>query len=134
VAFSPDGRRAWITAEIGGIVSIVDVATNKVTGTLKIDRPGAKPKGVVAHPNGRWVYVANGASNDITVIDAEQQKIAGYVAVGRRPWGLALSPDGGKLYVANGVSDTVSVIDTATQKVVSTVKVGKGPWGVAISR
>jgi YVTN family beta-propeller protein len=134
VAFAPDGTRAYVTAEIGALLSVVDVRAHKVIGTVRIERPGAKPKGVLVHPSGRWVYVANGASNDVSVIDAERMEVAGYVAVGRRPWGLAITADGAKLYVANGVSDDVSVVDTAKRAVIATIKAGKGPWGVAVGR
>jgi YVTN family beta-propeller protein len=133
-AFAPDGGRLYVTAEIGGVVNVVDVMTNQMIGAVKIDRPDPKPKGIVAHPRGRWVYVANGGSNDVAVIDAESRQVTAYVPVGRRPWGIAITLDGGKLYVANGASDSVSVIDTVTLKVIATVPVGSRPWGLAVSR
>jgi len=113
---------------------VIDARANQVIGTVKIDRPDPKPKGIAIHPGGRWAYVANGGSNDVAVIDIESKQVTTYVPVGKRPWGLAVTADGRKLYVANGVSDSVSVIDTATLKVIGTIPVGSRPWGVAISR
>ena len=133
-AFTPDGLRAFVTAEIGGAVSVIDVAKNAVVSTLKLDRPAPKPKGVVVHPSGKWAYVANGGSNDVAVIDVQALRVAAFIPVGTRPWGLGITRDGKKLYVANGVSDSVSVIDTASQKVVATIPVDKAPWGVAAGR
>jgi len=134
-AFTPDGARAFVTAEIGGVVSVIDAAKSAVVATLKLDRPTPpKPKGVVVHPNGKWVYVANGGSNDVAVIEVEPLRVAAFIPVGTRPWGLGITKDGKKLYVANGVSDTVSVIDTAAQKVVATIPVDKMPWGIAVAR
>ena len=36
-AFSPDGVHAYVTAEIGGIVNVIDVAASQVIGTVKIE-------------------------------------------------------------------------------------------------
>jgi YVTN family beta-propeller protein len=113
---------------------VIDVKKNAVLATFKIDRPGAKPKGVVVRADGKRAYVANGASNDLAVIDTATNQIVKYIPVGKRPWGLAVTADGRKLYAANGVSDDVSVIDTATEKVIATIPAGKGPWGVAVGR
>ena len=115
-------------------MSVVDVAKHKVIATLTIDRPDAKPKGVVVHPNGKWAYVANGGSHDVAVIDVEKNTVSGFIPVGKRPWGIGVSADGRRLYTANGVSDDVSVVDTETRKVVATVKVGSRPWGIAVGR
>jgi YVTN family beta-propeller protein len=121
-----------VSGEIGGVLSVIDVPGHKVIATIKIDRPDPKPKGIAVHPGGKWVYVANGGSNDVAVIDAERNEVAGYIAVGQRPWGLALTRDGKKLYVANGVANTVSVVDTEARAVTATIRVGQRPWGVAI--
>jgi len=110
------------------------VARHKVIATISIDRPGPKPKGVVVHPSGKWLYVANGGSNEVAVIDCGRNEVLEYISVGKRPWGVALTPDGNRLYTANGVSDDVSVIDTESRKVVATVPVGTRPWGVVVGR
>jgi YVTN family beta-propeller protein len=36
--------------------------------------------------------VANGLTNDLTVIDVESQKAEKSVPVGRLPWGVAIKP------------------------------------------
>ena len=74
-----------------------------------------KPVGVVVSPDNRWVYVANGHGNSLTIIDAATRQIVGTVPTGRRPWGVAVTADGRKVYTANGVSGDVTVIDTAAQ-------------------
>ena len=50
VAFSPDGRTAYVTAEVGGTLSIVDAGARRVTDTIPFG-PGARPMGVVVK---RW--------------------------------------------------------------------------------
>ncbi|HEY6826669.1 MAG TPA: hypothetical protein VI259_07420 [Gemmatimonadaceae bacterium] len=63
---------------------------------------------------GRRVYVANGAGNRITIVDATTGQVTLSVDVGTRPWGIALSADGSRLYTADGRSNRVSVIETKT--------------------
>ncbi|MBV8890794.1 MAG: hypothetical protein JO266_02270, partial [Acidobacteria bacterium] len=81
-------------------------------------------------------YVANGASNTVSVIDTAANKVTAAIPVGTAPFGVAVTPDGRRIYVANGASNTVSVIDTATNRVTVAIPVGKGPvaFGVFISR
>ena len=85
-------------------------------------------------PHGRPVFVANGATNAVSVIDAAAGRVVGRIPVGRRPWGIAISPDGRRLYTANGLSNDVSVVDVRAGRVVATMKVGERPWGVAVVR
>ncbi|MFQ5962644.1 MAG: PQQ-dependent catabolism-associated beta-propeller protein, partial [Candidatus Methylomirabilales bacterium] len=118
--------------EIGRVVSVIDVKRNAVIEAIKIERPRAKPKGVVVRPDGKRVYVATGGGHEVAVIDTATNKVLTYIKVGRRPWGLGITRDGSYLLTANGVSNDVSVIDTATDTVIATIPVGKGPWGVAI--
>ena len=101
--------------------------------TIPLERRQGKPVGVVVSPDGKWVYVANGNANAVSIIDATRNAVVGRIPVGRRPWGIAISPDGRTLYTADGLSNQLSVIDVATRRVRATVKTDKQPWGVAIS-
>jgi YVTN family beta-propeller protein len=86
----------------------------------------------VVSPDGRRVYVANGAAGVVSIVDPEAGREVGTIPVGRRPWGVDLSDDGRWLVVANGVSGSVSVIDVREARVVRDIPVGRLPWGVAI--
>jgi PQQ-dependent catabolism-associated beta-propeller protein len=130
VAFSTDGSRAWVTNEIGGTLTVVDANRHVVLDNLELEGGTGKPVGVVA--SGRFVYVANGAANVVSVVDARTLRVVARIPVGRRPWGIAISSDGRWLVTANGVSNDVSLVDTATRKEVARVKVGERPWGVDV--
>ena len=90
--------------------------------------------GVAVSPDNARVYVANGGTNAVSVIDARTLRTVGRVAVGRRPWGLALSADGRWRYAADGIANQVAVIDTRTLRVVDTIRMGQRPWGTAVVR
>jgi YVTN family beta-propeller protein len=95
---------------------------------------GSFPLGVAVASDGARVYVSNGFSNSVSVIDAATRSVVATIPVGSVPYGVALSPDDSRLYVANQASKTMSVIDTDSETVVATVAAtGNAPSGVAVS-
>src|SRR5437870_9604651 len=78
-----------------------------------------------------FAYVANAASNSVSVLDTASNTVVTTVGVGSRPFGVAITPDGTRAYVTNG-DPTVSVLDTTVNKVVAAAGVGDFPRGVAI--
>jgi YVTN family beta-propeller protein len=43
-------------------------------------------------PDGKKAYIANGQSNDVSVIDLQTQKVIASIPVGKMPWGVAIAP------------------------------------------
>jgi YVTN family beta-propeller protein len=91
---------------------------NIVTATVEVGLGG-----VAVTPDGKFVYVANGGSNNVSVIDTAINTVTATVAVGLGPQGVAVTPDGKFVYVANKGSSTVSVIAAASNTVTATVGV-----------
>jgi YVTN family beta-propeller protein len=67
------------------------------------------------------VYVTNGDTNTVAVIDPITLSRVATIPVGAEPVGAAVSPDGSRLYVMNGASSSVSVINTAVNTVTATI-------------
>jgi len=88
-AFSPDGKRAYVTAEVGGTVAVVDAVHHQVLRTIKLP-PRSKPVGVVVSPDGRRIYVANGLSGDISVIDTATLQVVATIPAGKGAWGVVV--------------------------------------------
>ncbi|HZJ01918.1 MAG TPA: beta-propeller fold lactonase family protein, partial [Gemmatimonadaceae bacterium] len=132
--FSSDGKRAYISAEVGGSITVVDAEKHQPVGTISLERGEGKPVGVVVSSDGKWLYAANGRTSTVSVVNLTSGTVAATIPVGRRPWGIALSRDGRTLYTANGLSNSVSVIDVDSRKVTATIGVGQRPWGVALTR
>ena len=138
VEFSPDGKLLWASAEIGGTVTVVDVASRQVQKVLKFQVKGVhpdkvQPVGVKLTRDGKYAFVALGPANHVAVLDARTFEILDYLLVGRRVWHLAFTPDQRQLLTTNGVSGDVSVIDVASLKVSKSIKVGRYPWGVVVT-
>ena len=131
LVFTPDGTYAYVSAEIAGTVSEIVVAENRVNRTIALPE-GSRSMGVALSPDAGTLYVANGRSKTVSVIDLASGEVTANVEVGERPWGLALSFDGSRLYTANGPSNDVTVLDTETLEIVTRITVGEGPWGLAL--
>lgn len=91
------------------------------------------PSGLAVHPNGSRLYVANGFSTTVTVIDTASHTVVTTIPVGSTPARVAVNPAGTRVYVTKPFDDTVAVIDTATNAVVDTVPISTSPTGIAVS-
>lgn len=94
---------------------------------------GNGPVGLAFAPNGN-LYVANSASNNVSVISIATDTVIGApIPVGGVPVWLTVAPNG-NAYVPNSASNTVSVINTATNVVVGApIPVGTGPIAVVVA-
>ena len=67
--------RAYVTAENGNEVSVVDTRDHTVVKNIeppRVDGPAQlKPKGVVVSGDGKRVYVATGRGNSVAVINGK---------------------------------------------------------------
>jgi PQQ-dependent catabolism-associated beta-propeller protein len=137
--FTRDGKHLYVSAEIGGTVSVIDVASKEIVHKIEFELPGVpheaiQPVGVRVTRDGARVFVALGPSNRVAEIDGETWEVRNYFLVGQRVWQLAFTPDEKYLYTTNGISNDVSVIDLESDEVVRSIQVGEQPWGVAISQ
>ncbi|MCW3091637.1 MAG: Phosphoesterase family protein [Ferruginibacter sp.] len=99
-----------------GTVSVFDITGKKIQ-ELKV---GLHPNAIKASKNGRFVYVANGSSDAISVINTVTNTITETIDVGllkgkyslqgSTPNGLELNADNSFLYVANGFDNAVAVV------------------------
>jgi PQQ-dependent catabolism-associated beta-propeller protein len=136
--FTADGKFLWVSAEVGGTVSIIDVAARRVVKKITFKIPSVndeaiQPVGIRITKDGTKAFVALGPANRIAVIDAKTHEVEKYLPVGQRVWQLAFTPDQKFLFSTNGTSNDVSVVDVEAGKVVKSIPVGLLPWGVAVS-
>ena len=99
-----------------GTVDRIDIATGAVTHRITV---GAHPTGLAWDQMRQRLYVANGNSDAISVIDTRANTLAGTIAIapfrerriGLTPTALALSPDGNSLFATLGSVNAVAVFD-----------------------
>src|SRR3954447_21536181 len=79
-AVLPDGRRALVSNETTGTVSVVDLATAKVTKTISAGGHLSHPEAIVA-PKGRRAYVTVTNKDRVAVIDTKKLKVIKNISV-----------------------------------------------------
>ncbi|HEY3361485.1 MAG TPA: TIR domain-containing protein [Methanosarcina sp.] len=124
-----DGRQfAYLTQVMNNTIAVLNIVSNTVIATVPV---GDRPLGVAVSPEGTKVYVVNGLSNNVSVINAFTNTVTTSVTV-ENPFAVVITPDGNYAYVTSA-ENIVSVINTLTDIITATIRVGNRPFGVAVS-
>ena len=123
--FTADGRYLLASCEFGASLIEVDVARERVVGSLEL-MPGAMPQDVKLSPDGRTFYVADMMSGGVWLIDAHHLRREGFIPTGAGAHGLYASRDSRNLFVSNRAGGSVSVISFSTRRVVQTWRLPGG--------
>jgi len=93
-----------------GSVTVIDPATGKILREIIV---GLHPNEIVAGRDGKYIYVTNSNSDNVSVIRTSSDEVTETINLklqpeitslfGDSPDELCLSPDGKTLYVANGM-------------------------------
>jgi YVTN family beta-propeller protein len=108
-------------ATSSGTVSIIDLNSGAKIAEVET---GLHPNAIIASKDRRFVYVANGNSDDVSVISTATDKVIEIVPVNLReknnsfagdsPNALAIDDDDTTLYVCNGMDNAVAVVKLAS--------------------
>src|SRR5260221_3440368 len=122
-------------------IQVVDVASHKVTQTLKQD---AAFYGAAFSPDGKALYVSGG--NDDSIFCYRWQNgeatFERKIVVGKQkddktgsryPAGVAVSRNGNYLYVVEDISDDLAVIDISKGEVVQRLPTDRYPYAVEVA-
>ena len=135
--FVKHGTELWVSSEIGGTITVFDVATQAEKGKIRFEVQGVhpdrvQPVGFELTEDEKTAFVALGPANHLAVINADTLEVEEYILVGRRVWHMEFNADKSLLFTTNGVSGDVTVVDVAKRKAIKTIKVGRFPWGAAL--
>lgn len=100
-----------------GSVTVIDPASGTVLKEIEV---GLHPNEIISDRKGRFVYVTNSNSDNVSVINTRTDEISETISVrlqpeinpffGDSPNGLCLSNDQKSLFVANGMDNALAVI------------------------
>ena len=113
VAIASEFGRGYISAGKSDSVIAFDLKTLKTLGEIKV---GKKPDAIIYEPLTKRIYVMNGDSDSISVLNAADGKVAGTIALGGGPE-YAVSDGKGNLYVNLEEKAETLHIDVNTMKV-----------------
>jgi YVTN family beta-propeller protein len=150
VAVDPFGKFAYVAnagddfSSLGSVVSYTINATTGAltsTGSIMGNCPGlCVPNAVAVDPTGKFAYVTNFQSNDVSMytINATTGALTSIdtIAAGTEPVSVAVDPAGKFAYVTNFESNDVSMytIDATTGALtpIGTIAAGQSPTSIAI--
>jgi len=149
LALSADGKTLYVVLNQANSVAIVDLTSNRVTGTVPVQNA---PASIVV--TGHFAYVTNqggrtpqtgdftvlsagtpivadpvdafSITGTVSVIDLETNSVVKNIPVGLQPTAILAAPNG-LIYVANTNSDSISVIDPAINVVIETQPISVYP-------
>lgn len=122
-----DNKAGGATRE--GSVTVLDPANGKIIKEVVV---GLHPNEIISDSRGRFVYITNSNSDNITVINTARDEISETISVrlqpeinpffGDSPDGLCLSANEKLLYVANGMDNALAVIKLGKKAAVKSDK------------
>ncbi len=126
---APGGRELWAAHSGDGGISIIDIASKKVSATLNVAT--RRSNRLKFTPDGKRVFVSDLDAGEIIVIDVPTRAVIRRIKVGKNPEGILIPPDGSRVYAAVNGDNFIAVIDPATLEIVNRLHTGAGPDGMA---
>ena len=128
--------KIFVSSQRDGQVVVFDHS-----GNFRSITAGSEPNKMVLSKDGSRLYVANGDSDSVSVIDSDKELVVatislqrpGYVYKGANPNSLALSIDEKRLFVSLGGENAVAVVDLASGRVRGRIPTGWYPNSVTVS-
>lgn len=120
MVFSPDGKHAWVTAEMAGEIVVLNAQNDRlqVADTIRLNtqHDSASYKsagGIILSPDGQYLIAANrGADNRLLVFkigpNGTLGQPVGYTANGVEPRAFSFDASGKNLYVTNVFTNTIT--------------------------
>ncbi|HEY0964104.1 MAG TPA: beta-propeller fold lactonase family protein, partial [Pseudomonadales bacterium] len=82
IGVAPDGRTLWVCSRMNGHVYAYSLPDLQYLGGVEV---GSHPDWITFTPDSRFAYVANGHSNDVSVVDIMAMSEVARLPVGEAP-------------------------------------------------
>jgi YVTN family beta-propeller protein len=128
---SPNGSELWTANAQDGTVSIIDLATKKVTDTLQANVRGANR--LKFTPDGKHVLISSLGNAGLVFLDAGTHREVKRIDLHGGAAGIQMQPDGSRAFVACTGGNYVAVIDLKTLEITNRLDAGPQPDGLAWS-
>lgn len=140
ITLSTDNRLLWVVNPDQDTVSVIRTDLNQLITKIEV---GDEPRSLAVSPAGDRVFVANAASNSVSVIKVQNSnpdsfaasldKKAGgngHLVTGAEPRSIVFSPDGKRVYVANRSQDTLTVIHALSRRLIGSYNLRRSACNV----
>jgi YVTN family beta-propeller protein len=127
IDLSPDGRELWTATRGDGGVSIIDVASRKVTQTFNLGLTDANRLKLT--PDGRLALILDGGTGSLIVVDAPGRKEIKRIKLApgdTGDGGMMVMRDSSRVYLGLRDAHKVSIVDLKTLEVTNEIAMGAG--------
>jgi YVTN family beta-propeller protein len=131
---SARGLLLFVSNSGSDYISIIDRSLERVIAAVTV---GAAPMGMALNSTEDLLYVVNGASRTVSVLDTMRFDLLHTIILtaGSGPADIVYVPEAssieGKLYITNRDTNDVTVVGTASRRALKTVPVGLNPSAIA---
>jgi YVTN family beta-propeller protein len=115
-----EDQRLYVGNSRGDDVSIIDMASFKVIGDIKL---GERIHGVAVQPDGKRLFATVESDRTLRIVDTATRQIVATVKLSGRPNQIAVTPDGKYVVVPIRDGDKVDIVDVAKQEVVKSLPI-----------
>jgi YVTN family beta-propeller protein len=128
---SPDGSQVWAANRADNSISVVDVASGKVTGTLTTT---AFIYRLRFTPDGKYVLATQPESGAVLVFDASTRALVKTLEIGGAPVAVAVHPSQpSRAFIVASQAKQVVEVDLATFQIGRKYPIGGNADGIAIA-
>jgi len=115
IAFSPDGKTAYVANRGVGTLSVIDAANDSISASVS---GFTAPTAVALSPDGARVFVTNSGNHTVSILEAANPgnppaTVSTVAAAMSALAGIAISPDGTHAYVSDAGANTISEIGSS---------------------
>lgn len=127
---TPSGKELWAANSQDGTVSIIDLATKKVTGS--IDVKTKRSNRLKFTTDGLRALISDLDAGDIVVIDVATKSVTSRIPIGKSPEGILMDPDGTRAFIAVTGDNNIAILDLKTMAITRRLQTGIEPDGMAL--
>jgi len=127
--YDPNSALLYITTELDQSVTVVDLHTLKIVGTIPTKQPQSHML-AIAH-DGKRGYTANVEPGTVSVLDIVGRKTIGIIPIAAKTQRISISNDDRMVFTADQTKPQLAVVDTASNKVKSWVALPALGYGTA---
>ena len=128
---APDGKELWTANAQDGTVSIIDLATKKVTDTLQANVRGANR--LKFTPDGKLVLISSLSGAGLVFLDSATHTEVKRIAMEHGAAGIQMQPNGSRVFVACTGEGYVAIVSLKTLEITDRIDAGPEPDGLAWS-
>lgn len=115
-----DGKYLLATGTNANFVAVIDLETREMSKV----RLSLMPEHFDITPDGKYAYIGNMGSGEVSVVDIENRLEVNRIAGFFEPHGPVCLPGGDKVYIGNMGAHEVGIIDTKNPTLARRVEVG----------